>query len=55
VRCDVGTVARITECVEIAGSGRFMLRCRTSEPDQGVRVACPMTPYPRAVVEEWPD
>ena len=54
VRCDVGTVARITECVEIADSGRFMLRCRTSER---IKVCewLPDDPYPRAVVEEWPD
>ena len=54
VRCDVGTVARITECVEIADSGRFMLHCRTSER---IKVCewLPDDPYPRAVVEEWPD
>ena len=49
VRCDVGTVARITECVEIAGSGRFMLRCRTAER---IKVCewLPDDPYPRAIV-----
>jgi len=54
VRCDVGTVARITECVEIAGSGRFVLSCRTAER---IKVCewLPDNPYPRAVVEEWPD
>lgn len=54
VRCDVGTVARITECVEVAGSGRFVLSCRTSER---IKVCewLPDDPYPRAVVEEWPD
>ncbi|HEY2199106.1 MAG TPA: LON peptidase substrate-binding domain-containing protein [Mycobacterium sp.] len=54
VRCDVGTVARITRCVEVADSGRFMLRCRTSER---IKVCewLPDNPYPRAVVEEWPD
>jgi hypothetical protein len=54
VRCDVGTVARITECVEVAGSGRFVLSCRTSER---IKVCewLPDNPYPRAVVEEWPD
>jgi hypothetical protein len=53
VRCDVGTVARITECVD-AGSGRFMLRCRTAER---IKVCewLPDDPYPRAVVQEWPD
>ena len=54
VRCDVGTVARIAECVEVAGSGRFVLSCRTSER---IKVCewLPDNPYPRAVVEEWPD
>jgi uncharacterized protein len=54
VRCDIGTVARITECVEIADSGKFVLRCRTAER---IKVCewLPDNPYPRAVVEEWPD
>ena len=54
LRCDIGTVARIAECVEIAGSGRFMLSCRTAER---IKVCewLPDNPYPRAVVEEWPD
>jgi uncharacterized protein len=54
VRCDVGTVARITECVDLAGSGRFMLRCRTAER---IRVCdwLPDDPYPRAMVQAWPD
>ena len=54
VRCDVGTVARITECVDLAGSGRFMLRCRTCER---IRVCdwLPDDPYPRAMVQAWPD
>lgn len=54
VRCDVGTVADIDECVEIAGAGRFMLRCTTSER---IKVCewLPDDPYPVAVVEEWPD
>lgn len=53
-RCDVGTVARITDCVDLAGSGRFMLRCRTGER---IRVCdwLPDDPYPRAVVQAWPD
>ena len=25
MRCDVGTVARITECVDVGGTGRFVL------------------------------
>ena len=54
VRCDVGTVARITECVDLAGSGRFVLRCRTGER---IRVCdwLPDDPYPRAMVQAWPD
>jgi uncharacterized protein len=54
VRCDVGTVARITECVDLAGSGRFMLRCRTGER---IRVCdwLPDDPYPLAMVQAWPD
>jgi uncharacterized protein len=54
VRCDVGTVAKITECVEVADSGRFVLSCRTAER---IKVCewLPDNPYPRAVVEEWPD
>ena len=54
VRCDVGTVARITECVDIAGSGRFVLRCRMGER---IKVCewLPDDPYPRAIVQAWPD
>jgi uncharacterized protein len=54
VRCDVGTVARITEWAELADTGRFVLRCRTGER---IRVCewSPDDPYPRAVVQAWPD
>jgi uncharacterized protein len=54
VRCDVGTVARINDCVDLAGSGRFVLRCRTGER---IRVCdwLPDDPYPRAMVQAWPD
>jgi len=54
VRCDVGTVARITEDADIAGSGRFVLRCRTGER---IKVCewLPDDPYPRAIVQAWPD
>lgn len=54
VRCDVGTVARIAECMDLAGSGRFRLRCRTGER---IRVCdwLPDDPYPRAMVQAWPD
>jgi uncharacterized protein len=54
VRCDVGTVARITDCVDLAGSGRFVLRCRTGERIR-VRDWLPDDPYPRAMVQAWPD
>ncbi|CMS33792.1 ATP-dependent protease La [Mycobacterium tuberculosis] len=52
-RCDVGTLARITECAD-AGSGRYMLRCRVGER---IRVCdwLPDDPYPRAKVRFWPD
>jgi uncharacterized protein len=53
-RCDVGTVARITDCVDLAGSGRFVLRCRTGERIR-VRDWLPDDPYPRAMVQAWPD
>ena len=54
VRSDVGTVAKITECVDLGGTGVFTLRCRTAER---IKVCewLPDDPYPRAVVEEWPD
>jgi Lon protease-like protein len=54
VRCDVGTVVEIAECVEIAGSGRFILRCRAAER---IKVCewLPDDPYPRAVVQVWQD
>jgi Lon protease-like protein len=54
VRCDVGTVARIGECVDLADSGRFMLRCRTGER---IRVSewLPDDPYPQAMIQLWPD
>jgi Lon protease-like protein len=52
-RCDVGSLTRITECVD-HGSGRYALLCRTAER---IRVCewLPDDPYPRAVVEIWPD
>jgi Lon protease-like protein len=53
VRCDVGALARITQCVD-AGSGRYALRCRMGER---IRVCewLPDDPYPRATVRTWPD
>jgi Lon protease-like protein len=52
-RCDVGTLARITDCADL-GSGRYRLRCRTGER---IRVCewLPDDPYPRARVRAWPD
>jgi Lon protease-like protein len=40
--------------VDLAGSGRFVLRCRTGER---IRVCdwLPDDPYPRAMVQAWPD
>lgn len=54
VRCDVGTVARITEWAELADAGRFVLRCRTGERIQ-VSEWLPDDPYPQAMVQFWPD
>jgi Lon protease-like protein len=53
VRCDVGAVAGIGECID-AGSGRYALRCRTRGR---IRVSgwLPDDPYPRALVRLWPD
>jgi Lon protease-like protein len=53
-RSDVGAVARITECVDVGGSGRFLLRCRTVERIK-VWEWLPDDPYPRAIVQAWPD
>ena len=52
-RCDVGTLSRITECVD-HGAGRYSLHCRTGER---IRVSewLPDDPYPRATVTLWPD
>jgi Lon protease-like protein len=54
VRCDVGTIAEIAECVDIAGSGRFILSCRGADR---IKVCewLPDDPYPRAVVQVWLD
>lgn len=52
-RCDVGTLARITACLD-HGAGHYQLRCRTGER---IRVCqwLPDDPYPRATVRRWPD
>jgi uncharacterized protein len=54
VRYDIGAVARVTECVDVGGSGRFALSCRMGER---IRVCSwlPDDPYPRALVRAWPD
>ncbi|MDT5137367.1 MAG: uncharacterized protein QOD58_1629 [Mycobacterium sp.] len=52
-RCDVGTLARITECVD-AGAGRYVLRCRIGERIK-VSEWLPDDPYPRAQAQLWPD
>jgi uncharacterized protein len=53
VRCDVGVLSRISECVD-HGAGRYSLHCRTGER---IRVSewLPDDPYPRATVTLWPD
>jgi len=52
-RCDVGALARIAECIE-TGGGRYALRCKIGER---IRVSgwLPDEPYPRAMVQTWPD
>jgi len=52
-RYDVGTLARIVEH-QSYGGGRYLLRCRIGERIR-VRRWLPDDPYPRAVVEPWPD
>jgi uncharacterized protein len=53
IRSDVGALARITECADF-GDGRYRLRCVMAER---IRVLewHPDDPYPRAMVEVWPD
>lgn len=52
-RSDVGALAHITECGDF-GDGRYRLRCVMGER---IRVLewQPDDPYPRAVIELWPD
>jgi uncharacterized protein len=54
VRYDIGALARITECVDVSGSGQFSVRCQMGER---IRVCnwLPDDPYPRAMVRAWPD
>jgi Lon protease-like protein len=53
VRSDVGTVARITEGAELP-DGRFALHAVGTRRIR-VRRWLDDAPYPRAVVEDWPD
>jgi Lon protease-like protein len=52
-RCDVGVLVRIAE-FEDYGAGKYRLRCPVQER---IRVVewLPDDPYPRAVIESWPD
>ncbi len=52
-RCDVGALAHIVDCADY-GNGRFALRCEIGER---IRVTDWLDddPYPRAVVQQWPD
>ena len=52
-RYDVGTLARIVEH-QAHGDGRFTLRCRVGERIR-VRQWLRDDPYPRAIIEPWPD
>jgi uncharacterized protein len=52
-RYQVGALARIVEHRGY-GAGRFTLRCRVGERIR-IREWLPDDPYPRAIVEPWPD
>lgn len=52
-RYDVGTLARIVEH-QSYDAGRYTLRCRIGHRIR-VRRWLPDDPYPRAIVESWPD
>lgn len=52
-RSDVGTLAHITEYVDL-GEGRYGLKCAMVERFRVIEWL-PDDPYPRAVVELWPD
>ncbi len=53
VRTEVGTVARITEVIELPGS-RYRLRCKGTERLR-IEKWLDDAPYPRAEAERWPD
>jgi Lon protease-like protein len=52
-RYDVGTLARIVEHQSM-GDGLYRLRCRVSDRIRVLRWL-PDDPYPRALVQDWPD
>jgi uncharacterized protein len=52
-RYDVGALARIVEH-QTLGQGMYRLRCRVSDRIRVIRWL-PDDPYPRAVVDDWPD
>jgi len=52
-RNDVGAMASITACTDL-GAGRYALRCLTGERIR-VREWLADDPYPRGIVETWPD
>ncbi len=52
-RSDIGALARITEYAEM-GAGRYRLKCLMGERIRVVEWLAD-DPYPRAVIESWPD
>jgi Lon protease-like protein len=52
-RSDVGALAHITECADF-GDGRYRLRCVMAERIRVLEWHAD-APYPRAMVEVWPD
>jgi Lon protease-like protein len=52
-RYDVGALARIVEHRTLGG-GKYTLRCRVSDRIRVIRWL-PDDPYPRALVQSWPD
>lgn len=53
VRTEVGTIARITEVIELPGS-RYRLRCKGTDRIR-VKMWLDDAPYPQAEAEPWPD
>lgn len=53
VRSDIGSLARITDCVD-DGAGRYRLRAAIGERIR-VHRWLPDAPYPIAAIEVWPD